>query len=211
MVVAACFETTDDATEVFLHLLLKEKDAVQVVGHHLQRYDLNLRIIAGNAPPFVTHPLPQLAKRYARGLGAAFGRLATSHHLPEERTAALGHHRHQIHHALRVVVTHTAALHRGLLLARKCLLALVNFALHVLSAKILFFRYSTTLKSKNVQMCKLHHFYFTYLNSAQFRKKVLQFAHLHILAILVVLKVTFMMLRIWHSSKRDHVEEKKKA
>ena len=60
-------------------------------------------------------------------------------------------------------------------------------------------------------MCKLHHFYFTYLNSAQFRKKVLQFAHLHILAILVVLKVTFMMLRIWHSSKRDHVEEKKKA
>jgi len=60
-------------------------------------------------------------------------------------------------------------------------------------------------------MYKLHHFYFTYLNSAQFRKKVLQFAHLHILAILVVLKVTFMMLRIWHSSKRDHVEEKKKA
>ena len=72
----------------------------------------------------------RIRQLYPWRLGAALRGLAMAYHSTEERTAALGHHRHHIHHTLRVVVTYTAALHGGLLLTRKCLLALVNFAFH---------------------------------------------------------------------------------
>ena len=130
MAVAAGLKATDNAAEVFLHRLSDEENAMQVVRHHLQRLDFHLRVITRNAPPFITHPLSQRRQLYPWRFGVALRGSAMANHSTKERTSALGYHRHHIHHALRVVVTNTAALHGGFLLACKCLLTLVNLALH---------------------------------------------------------------------------------
>ena len=101
-----------------------------MVGHHLQRHNLYLGIIAGDAPPFVADTLPQRRQLHAGRIGRILRRLAAARHPAEERTTPLGDHRHHIHHAPRVVMVHTAAQHGGLLLAGKGLPAFVGFVFH---------------------------------------------------------------------------------
>ena len=56
--VGAGFETADHGTEVVLHGLLYEKDAVQVVRHDLQGDGRDLRVMGLHGKPLLLHPLP---------------------------------------------------------------------------------------------------------------------------------------------------------
>ena len=108
--VAASLEAPYDAAEVFLHSLSDEQDAVQVIRHHLKRDYFYLRVVARYSPPFIAAP----------------------HYTAEKRAATLSYHRYHVHHALNIVMPHTAALHGRLLFACKGFLTFKYFALHIL-------------------------------------------------------------------------------
>lgn len=128
--VAASFEATDDAAEVFVHFLLDEDDAVEMVGHHLEGDDLDLGIVVGDAPPFIIDTLAEWREFHSGGVGTVRWCLTLTHNPAEDGKAAFGHHRHHVHLTDGVVVTYTAALHGGFLLACECLLAFIYFTFH---------------------------------------------------------------------------------
>ena len=101
-----------------------------MVGHHLQRDDLYMRVVAGNAPPLLFHPLAELCELHARRIRRIGGGCTTTKDGTEKGTATFGGHGDHIHHPLRVVVAYTAALHRRLLLAGESFLTFIYFALH---------------------------------------------------------------------------------
>ena len=81
--VAALLEAAQEHAQGFLHLLGDKKDAVKVVGHHLQGEDPHLGVVLRGGPPLVVHALAQWRQLDAGHIVAACRGIAPSHHSPE--------------------------------------------------------------------------------------------------------------------------------
>lgn len=101
-----------------------------MVRHHLQGYDFDFRIIAGNALPLIMYPLPQLGEHYPGGIGGAVGGIAATRQGTQEGASALSGHDYHVHLPASIVMAYAAALHGGLLRSGKHFLTLINLAFH---------------------------------------------------------------------------------
>ncbi len=128
--VAASLEAADDAAEVFVHLFFNEEDAMEMVGHHLKGKNLNLWVIAGDAPPFVMHSLTKGRECHSGCLKTAGRDIALTLYDTKEGMTAFGGHGDHVDHAVSVVMVNCSTEHGGLFLTSKGFLFFVGLSIH---------------------------------------------------------------------------------
>lgn len=101
-----------------------------MVRHHLQGYQTDLGIADCYFIPARFNPLPQLGEHYPGGIGGAVGSIAATRQGTQEGKAALGSHGYHVHLPASIVMAYAAALHGGLLLSGKYLLAYILLLVH---------------------------------------------------------------------------------
>ena len=114
--VGAGLKTADDGAEVLLHSLLDKEDAMQMVGHQLERDGGDLRVMGRDGKPLLLHPLPQRRQLHP-GLGSLGRASSLSYQTPEKRAAPLDGHGNQIQAPLPVVMPYPPSVHRRSVLA----------------------------------------------------------------------------------------------
>jgi hypothetical protein len=128
--VAASLEAGEDAAEMTGKRGANVKNAMKMVRHQLKGYDLDLRIIRGNAPPLVGDGLAQGIRDNMRVVGTVCRSIGTTFYHTEKGLTVLSGHRDEVYTGLGVVMVYTTAMHGLLLLASERALIGKGFTFH---------------------------------------------------------------------------------